>query len=109
MGVIFVTHGDARLVYNSVSDFGAFLDSQGFAYGVVLAWIVTIGEMVSGTLLAIGYKVRYCVVFHAVVVLLGIFLVHLSQGWFVVGHGSGGIEYSLLILAVLMFLYSSES
>lgn len=109
MGVIFVTHGIARLYYDSVSDFGAFLNSKGFVIGVFLAWAVTVGEMISGTLLAIGYKVKYCVLFHAVVITMGIFLVHLPNGWFTVGHGNGGVEYPVLILAVLFYLYSSNS
>lgn len=109
MGLIFVTHGAARLYYNSVSDFGAFLNSNGFIIGVFLAWVVTIGELIAGTLLAIGYRVKYCVIFHAIVVLMGILLVHFPNGWFVVGHGSGGVEYSVLILAVLLYLYSSNT
>lgn len=107
MGIIFVSHGAARLFYDSVSDFGSFLNSKGFIVGLFLAWAITIGEMLAGSLLAFGYKVKYCVIFHALVVLAGIFLVHLPNGWFVVGHGSGGIEYSLLILVVLLYLYSS--
>ncbi len=108
MGVIFVTHGFARLYYGSVPDFGEYLSSQGFPFGVLFAWLVTLGEMLCGTMMAIGYKVRYCVIFHAVVVLTGLILIHLPQGWFVVGHGSGGSEYSLLILAVLLFIYSKN-
>lgn len=108
MGLIFVTHGAARLFYSSVSDFGIYLDSRGFLIGAFLAWIITIGEMVFGSMLAIGYKVKYCVVFHALIVITGIFLIHLPNGWFVVGHGTNGIEYSVLILAVLFFLYSRE-
>lgn len=109
MGIIFITHGVARLVYGSVPDFGVFLDTQGLPFGVLLAWGITIGEIVSGSLLAIGYKVKYCVLFHAVVIAAGIVLVHLPNGWFVVGHGSGGVEYSVLILAVLAFIYAYSS
>lgn len=108
MGLIFITHGAARLYYNSVSDFGEYLNSQGFLIGVFLAWVITIGEMVFGSLLAIGYKVKYCVIFHALIVITGIFLIHLPNGWFVVGHGANGVEYSVLILAVLVFLYSQD-
>ncbi len=106
MGIIFVSHGAARIYYGSVADFGSFLDGKGFMIGFYLAWLITIGELVFGTLLAAGYKVKYCVIFHAVVILGGMVLIHIPQGWFVVGHGSGGVEYSLLILAVLLFLYS---
>ncbi len=106
MGVIFVSHGAARIYYGSVSEFGSFLDGKGFMIGFFLAWLITIGEVVFGTLLAAGYKVKYSVIFHAVVILGGLVLIHIPNGWFVVGHGSGGVEYSLLILAVLLFLYS---
>lgn len=106
MGIIFVTHGLARLYYGSVSDFGGFLNAQEFVIGLPLAWVITIGEIICGSLLALGRFVQYCVIFHAAVIVGGIFLVHIPEGWFVVGHGSGGVEYSLLILAVLIFIYS---
>lgn len=106
MGIIFITHGAARLFYGSVPDFGAYLNAEGFLIGLPLAWAITAGEIFCGSLLVLGRYVRYCVIFHAVVILGGIILVHLPQGWFVVGHGSGGVEYSLLILAVLSFIYS---
>lgn len=106
LGIIFITHGAARLFYWSVPEFGNFLNSQGFMIGTLIAWIITVGEVTCGSLLAIGIKVRYCVIFHAVIIATGILLVHIPQGWFVVGHGSGGVEYSLLILAVLAFIYS---
>ena len=32
----------------------------------------------------------------------GIYLVHLKHGWFVVGHGSNGMEYSVTLIAVLL-------
>lgn len=108
MGIIFISHGLARLYYESIPDFGNFLNSQGLLTGVLIAWIITIGEIISGSLLVFGIKVGYCVIFHAIIIVMGIFFVHLPNGWFVVGHGSGGIEYSLLILAVLFVIYCSS-
>lgn len=105
-GIIFVTHGAARIILWTVPGFGEFLNSQGFLIGLPLAWVITLGEIISGSCLAIGYKVRYCVIFHALILLTGIFLVHLPNGWFVVGQSTGGVEYSLLLLAVLIFIYS---
>ncbi len=109
IGIIFITHGLARLYYGSVQDFGGFLNSQGLMVGEVIAWTITIGEIIGGLLLISGFLIRYAVIFHFFIVLTGIFLVHLKNGWFVVGHGQGGIEYSILILAVLIYLYSSGS
>lgn len=105
-GIIFVTHGTARIVLWTVPGFGEFLNTQGFVIGVPLAWLITIGEIVSGSCLAVGYKVKYCVLFHIAIIVPGIFLVHLSQGWFTVGQSLGGMEYSMLLLAVLIFIYS---
>lgn len=106
MGILFITHGLARLYYGSVSDFGGFLNAQGFMIGLPLAWVITVGEIVGGSLLVTGRYVRYAVLFHATVIIGGLILIHIQEGWFVVGHGSGGSEYSLLILAVLIFIYS---
>lgn len=109
LGIIFITHGIARLYYGSVQDFGGFLNSQGLLIGEIIAWTITIGEIIGGLLLISGFLVRYVVIFHFIIVLTGIFLVHLTNGWFVVGHGQGGVEYSILILGVLIYLFSISS
>lgn len=106
LGFTFMLHGSARLYYGSVNDFGGFLNSKGLLIGVFLAWSITIGEIIGGFLLAIGYKTKYILIFHFLVVLGGIFYVHLQDGFFVVGHGRNGVEYSLLILFVILVLYS---
>lgn len=106
IGFIFISHGVARLFYWSILDFGGFLNSIGLIVGVPLAWVITIGEIVSGACMILGFKVRYCVIFHLLVIVPGIFIIHLPNGWFTVGHGSGGIEYSLLLVAVLIYIYS---
>ncbi len=108
LGLIFISHGVARLYYGSVNDFGDFLASEGIPMGQAVAWMITLGEIISGILLVLGYYVKYCCVFHAIIILGGILLVHLSQGWFVVGHGAGGVEYSLLILGVLGVLFMQD-
>jgi putative oxidoreductase len=105
VGGIFFSHGIARLYYMSIPDFAEFLNSKGLLIGTVLAWAITIGEIVFGTMLAIGYKARIAIVFNALVVLGGIILIHYHNGWFVVGHGSNGMEFSLLLLAVLVYLF----
>ncbi len=108
-GFIFITHGVARIWYGTAPGFGEFLNAQGLLIGLPLAWMVTIGEIICGSSLALGFKVRLCAIFHSVVIITGIFLVHLPRGWFTVGQNSGGIEYSLLLLAVLAFIYSFNS
>lgn len=103
-GIIFITHGVARLYFQSVPSFGQFLSSQGLPLGTALAWVVTLGEIISGSLLVPGLFVRYAALFHFVVIACGMLLVHGSNGWFVVGHGTNGVEYSVLLLVVLAAL-----
>lgn len=62
-----------------------------------------------GIFLIFGLFIKYAVIFHFVIILMGIFLVHLPNGWFVVGHGNGGIEYSVLILTVLVYIFIQSS
>lgn len=106
LGMIFLTHGTGRWYISAVPGLAAFLKQLGIPFGGPLAWIVTIGELVGGVLLICGYKVRYCVLFHAAVITTGIFTAHLPRGWFVVGLSGGGVEYSFLILAALAVVYS---
>jgi putative oxidoreductase len=74
--------------------------------GSPLAWAITLAEIVRGSPLALGWNVRYCLLFHTVIIVMGTILVHARLGWFVVGLRGGGVEYSLLILSVMALLYS---
>ena len=109
LGMIFITHGIARIYYDSNAAFGSFLNSEGFYFGEYIAWAITTGEIVGGIFLIFGLFIKYAVIFHFVIILMGIFLVHLPNGWFVVGHGNGGIEYSVLILTVLVYIFIQSS
>lgn len=62
-----------------------------------------------GTIDGFGeFKDRLCTIFHSIVIITGIFLFHLHRGWFTVGQNTGGAEYILLLLAVLIFIYSKS-
>lgn len=100
--MLIVTHGVARAVLGIVDDFGGFLDVTGFPFGVGIAWLVTIVEIVGGTVLAAGYLVRPLCGWFVIELLTGIALVHARDGWFVVGAGRNGMEYSVLLIAVLI-------
>lgn len=106
VGITFILHGIARFYYASIADFGAFLDSVGLGIGIFFAWFITLGEIIGGSFLIFGYKTRYVLIFHFFVILTGLVLIHIKSGFFVVGHGQGGVEYSILILIVLSVLYS---
>lgn len=105
---LFIAHGLARISYGTVDDFGAFLDGKGFPLGALLAWIVTAYEIAGGILIIAGRWTRIIAlgfVFHQV---MGIILVHAREGWFVVGSGTGGMEFSVLLIASCLLIASKN-
>lgn len=102
VAAMFIIHGVARIVNNAVTPFGPFLEAQGFPYGLAWAWAVTLIEIGGGTLLALGRYTSILAAYFIVQTALGIWLVHWQAGWFVVGPGRNGMEYSVLLIACLV-------
>lgn len=108
-GVVFFLHAAARVAQNSFSDFGNFLDSKGFVYGLFFAYAVTAFELIGGVAMFLRYFVRGFCIGETIILITGIFLVHLQNGWFVVGMTLGGIEYSVVLLTILFAIFIAES
>lgn len=102
VATMFIIHGIARISLNIVDDFGGFLESIGLPIGVLMAWSITIIEIVGGAILLSGrFRVSLSIYF-AIQLLAGIVLVHGSEGWFVVGAGRNGMEYSAILIICLL-------
>ena len=95
-------HGLARLFAGGVVPFGGWLDSIGFPFGPAIAWGITAIEILAPPLLAAGFLVRPLALYFAAELMMGILLVHRHDGWFVVGLGRNGMEYSVLLIAVFL-------
>lgn len=95
-------HGAYRIYDGGVPGFGEWLGSQGLPLGVVIAWTVTIMELVATVVLASGRFVPQLALYFSLVLTAGIILVHGKEGWFVVGGGRNGMEYSVLLIVVLL-------
>jgi putative oxidoreductase len=106
---VFVIHGVARAGLGIVDDFGGYLSSSGFPAGTAVAWAITLVEIVGGLLLALGLFVRPLVLWFAVQIAAGVVMIHGRVGWFVVGAGRNGAEYSALILACLLAVALTDS
>ena len=99
---LIAAHGWARLLAGGVVPFGAFLDSQGFALGFHLASLITGIEIIGSLSLLLGrFVAPLCLVF-ASIYSMGIVLVHAKAGWFGVGLGRNGAEYSVLLIVCLL-------
>ena len=100
--LLLVAHGVARIALGIVDDFGVFLESVGLPLGWVFAWALTTMEILGGGVLAFGRWIRPLALYFATQLVVGIVLVHAREGWFVVGAGRNGMEYSVLLIAVLI-------
>ena len=99
--LIFI-HGVYRATGDGhVAGFGGFLESQGFPQGVYWAWAVTIYELIAPLLILARRFVAPACLGHIGILALGAYLVHLPNGWFVVGGGRNGMEYSILLIVCL--------
>ena len=101
LSALLLVHGITRLRLGTVGGFGEFLMSNGIPFGVAVAWFVTVFELTATLLMAAGRFVTPIACIFILIYACGIWLVHWSQGWFVVGPGTGGMEYSVLIIACL--------
>jgi putative oxidoreductase len=108
LALLLMIHGLARIRNGGVAPFGEFFGSLGIPLGPGLAWAITIFELVGGAALAAGRFVTPISALFAVQLATGIALVHARHGWFVVGAGTNGVEYSVLLIAGFIALILSE-
>jgi len=101
-------HGITRIKHGSVGGFGEFLEGYGFPLGFYLAWTITIFEIAGTVSLMFGYFVTVISLLFALELVVGIVLVHAANGWFVVGGGTGGMEYSVLLIVCFLLIAVSD-
>ncbi len=101
VAVLFLIHGVFRIWTGIVDDFGLFFTNLGWPLGWWLAWAVTCAEIITASLLLSGRLLRLSAAYLIGQCLMGIVLVHWQFGWFVVGGGRNGMEYSVLLVVCL--------
>jgi lysophospholipase L1-like esterase/uncharacterized membrane protein YphA (DoxX/SURF4 family) len=103
-----LVHGVARAWLGIVDDFGVVLGRWGFPLGPALAWTITVVEIAGGTALALGWLVRPLSLWFMFQLAAGVYLIHAPAGWFVVGAGRNGAEYSVLLLVCLTVVFLAD-
>lgn len=101
LGIIFIAHGWPKLT-GGIEETATLLTALSVPVPEVMAWAIAVLEVGGGAFLLVGYLVVPAALLLAVHMTLGIFLVHLSNGFYVVGPGSGGLEFNLLLVAGLL-------
>lgn len=104
VAVLLFIHGAYRASTGGVAGFGEWLSSLGLPAGIAWAWAVTLIELLATPLLAAGRFVVPIAAYLAFQLVLGIALVHFPEGWFVVGGGRNGMEYSILLILSLVVI-----
>lgn len=91
-----IIHGITRLSLGTVSNFDGYLSSLGFP--PYTAWGITFFEILGGAAMIAGKWVTPISIIFCIQLLTGIILIHFNEGWFVVGAGRNGMEYSVLLI-----------
>lgn len=108
VAVIFLSHSlHGIFTGNDVNDFGnLFLNKIGFSpFGVLIAWGVVISQIVTSLLLIANKVVKISCIINIVILVFGIITVHFKEGWYVVGAGRNGMEFSFILIVALITLF----
>jgi|SRR6476661_3520191 len=108
IAAIFIIHAVVRILNGTIGRFGGFLEAHGFVQGVRLVWGITVFEIGGGTLLALGFFRKWLAAGFILLLLIGIVVIHAENGWFVGEHGTGGIEYSAVLIVALLVIAADE-
>jgi len=108
LSLLLITHGVVRLLIGGAPHFGTYLSGEGIPAGTFVAYALTFFEIIGGCLLALRVFSRWIIPVFLLEIILGLVMVHAKEGWFVVGYGRNGSEYSVLIIVSLVLVWFSE-
>lgn len=107
-GTIFAAHGAQKLFGPfggyGLEGTGQFFDSIGLSPGYLMAFLAGAAEFFGGLALILGLFVRPAAAALAFAMLVAVFAVHFSKGFFL---DKGGYEYALALLALSVSLVFS--
>ena len=108
LAIIFLAHAIVRVVNYTIPLFGGALERKGFPYGAAWVWTITAFEIFGGILLALGFFTKWLSLGFIAMLIAGIILIHAQLGWFVGEHGTGGSEYSFILIMALLAVAASD-
>ncbi len=99
LGIIFLIAGYSKFFVMGVGGFTGMLSGLGIPLAGFFAALVAIIELLGGIALILGVAPRITSCLLAIIMLVAIFTVHLSNGW---APNSGGVAYPFMILGALI-------
>jgi len=108
LGIMFLAHG-LQIAFgmfggSGITRFSEMLSSLGFAPATAFAYLVAYIELLGGLFLIAGLFTRISSALLLIVMLVAIFKVHFTNGFFAM---SGGYEYNFIIICVCISLLIS--
>ena len=98
--IVLLTHSIPSILTGDVNNFGKlYLDAVGFApFGLVLAWSIKLSHLACAISLMVNRFLKPLGFITIFIWIVGIFMVHWKEGWFVIGGGRNGIEYNVFLI-----------
>ncbi len=104
IATMFMAHAGVRVMNGTIPRFADFLTELGFFYAIGWVWAITLFELIGGTMLIMGQFSRWMAAGFMLISSGGIVLIHAPKGWFVGEHGTGGVEYSIVLFVACLVL-----
>ncbi|KFF26921.1 hypothetical protein [Chryseobacterium vrystaatense] len=110
LSVILLMHSVVSIFSGDVNNFGRlYLDTVGFSpFGIYLAWAIKLIHLFSVFLIWYDPYVKAVSIFNILIFIFGIYLIHWQNGWYVVGGGTNGIEFNVLLICCFLQLMFTE-
>lgn len=108
LAAIFLSHSlHGLFTKNDVNNFGnLFLNQIGFApVGVSMAWTVVLLQIITSILFLLNKYIKIASIINIAILVVGIITVHYNEGWYVVGAGRNGMEFSFVLIFILLTLF----
>ena len=108
IAVMFMAHAGVRVMNGTIPRFAEFMTGLGFYYGIGWVWAITLYELIGGAMLIVGQFSRWVAAGFMLISGTGIVLIHAQKGWFVGEHGTGGVEYSIVLFVACVVLAAAD-
>lgn len=98
LGVAFIAHGYSKFAVNGIDGVAGFFMSIGIPAALLMAWIVSLVELLGGIALLLGVGTRLAAFLLSIVMIVAIFTAKPPSGFL------GGYELDVVILGGLVAL-----
>ncbi|WP_248574846.1 DoxX family protein [Flavobacterium sp. H122] len=119
VAVVMAMHSVPSIVSGDIISFGnEYLAKNGFGFmGLPLAFMVKGIHLFSVFSLLFNKFIKPIAILNSIILILGIVMIHASEGWYVVGGGRNGVEFNFILITIFlsfllpdgMFKKSNES